>query len=121
MRDLTSSEKGAIAEAEVAAAAIRLGCVVAYPGNGYVRTTYTAAELDIIAIYCPDLDQVYALPIADLEGQTSLPLRVAPSRNNQALGVKWAAQYEFGAVAQLGERLAGSQKAAGSSPASSTP
>jgi hypothetical protein len=42
-------------------------------------------------------------------------------------GVNWAKDFEFdatlgprGAIAQLGERLAGSQKVAGSSPAGST-
>jgi hypothetical protein len=49
-----------------------------------------------------------------------------PTRNNQRRGVHWARDYEFaariqsfGAVAQLGERLAGSQKATGSSPVGS--
>jgi hypothetical protein len=54
-------------------------------------------------------------------------LRLAPARNNQRRGIHWTRDYEFaarirsfGAVAQLGERLAGSQKATGSSPVGST-
>jgi hypothetical protein len=47
-------------------------------------------------------------------------LRLAPARNNQQIGVTMADDYRLGAVAQLGERLAGSQKVRGSSPLSST-
>ena len=90
------------------------------PG-GYVRTTYSAYEIDAFAVYCHELDRCYWLPIDEFASQTYVCLRLTPARNNQRQLVKWAAQYEFGAIAQLGERLAGSQKVAGSSPASSTP
>ena len=53
------------------------------PTAGYVRTTYDAAEVDLIAGYCPELDQVYVVPIADVGGQTMLSLRIGPTRNNQ--------------------------------------
>jgi hypothetical protein len=53
-------------------------------------------------------------------------LRLAPTLNNQRQGINWAEHYEFearlralGAVAQLGERLAGSQKVTGSIPVGS--
>jgi hypothetical protein len=42
-------------------------------------------------------------------------------RYNQEFAITYAADYEFhGAIAQLGERLTGSQEAEGSSPSSST-
>jgi hypothetical protein len=48
-------------------------------------------------------------------------LRLTPARNNQEFAISYAADYEFsGALAQLGERRAGSAKVAGSSPACST-
>ncbi len=87
--------------------------------RGYVAGTYTAGEIDLIAAYCPQLDRCYALPVAQVEGQTMVFLRLAPARNNQASGINWASQFELGAIAQLGERRAGSAKVAGSSPASS--
>src|SRR5205809_686496 len=63
-------------------------------------------------------------PIAARSG-----FRLAPARNNQRIGVNWADDYDltrlnweaFGAIAQLGERLDGIQKVAGSSPAGSIP
>src|SRR5918998_2027150 len=39
--------------------------------------------------------------------------------NNQEVAVKYAVPYELGAIAQLGERRAGSAKVEGSSPSSS--
>jgi hypothetical protein len=88
--------------------------------HGYVRTKADEREIDAFAAYSPDLDCCYLLPVAEFAGRSTIYLRVRPTRNNQAIGVKWAADYRFGAIAQLGERRAGSAKAAGSSPASST-
>lgn len=91
------------------------------PSRGYVTGTYAAHEIDLIAAYCADLDRVYVIPIGECAGQSMLHLRVEPARNNQRSFVRWAAQYELGAIAQLVERRAGSAKAEGSSPSSSTP
>jgi flavin-binding protein dodecin len=47
-------------------------------------------------------------------------LRLAKAKNNQVAALNWAADYEFrGAIAQLEERLTGSQEVVGSSPTSS--
>ena len=54
-----------------------------------------------------------------IAGKREVSLRLSPTLNNQSVGVKWAAHYELGAIAQLGERLRGTQEVAGSSPASS--
>ena len=86
---------------------------------GHVRTTYTCDEIEGFGIYCAENRQCYWLPIADFAGQTYVHLRLSPARNNQRQLVRWAADYPFGAVAQLGERLAGSQKVRGSRPLSS--
>jgi hypothetical protein len=191
MRDLSTSQKGAAAEAEIAAAAIREDLVVLRPlcdggrydlvidigekllrvqctwasrqGNvltarclssrhtprGYLRTTYSAEEIDAIAVYAPDTDRCYLLPIGEVEGLAMISLRLAPTGNNQALHVRWARDYELttsparigarcgkrpthwragaaldrirrpGAIAQLGERRHGMAEVVGSSPTSS--
>jgi hypothetical protein len=50
-----------------------------------------------------------------------LHLRIHATRNSQLSCINMADQYQFdGAVAQLGERAAGSRKVRGSSPLSST-
>ena len=91
------------------------------PTKGYVLTTYDATEVDAFGVYCGDLDECFLLPIHEFAGRNAVHLRVGPALNGQKQGLIWAKDYRFsGAIAQLGERRAGSAKAAGSSPASST-
>jgi hypothetical protein len=91
--------------------------------GGYERTTYSAEEVDVVAAYAPDLDSCYLVPIDRFPPSGCLLLRLAPAKNNQLKRLNFAADYEFslGAIAQLGERLGGTQKVVGSSPTSSTP
>ena len=96
--------------------------------DGLLRRKYVAGEIDAFAAYCPDLDRCYFLPFHDFVGRSEVQLRLGPCRNNQQAGVNWARDFEFaatlrplGAIAQLGERVAGSHEVAGSSPAGSTP
>ncbi len=162
--ELTSSQKGGLAELKIAAAAADLGidvyrpvvdgtrCDLVFdigprllrvqckwatlkndlvvirlrtsrhsPSRGYVVTTYSASEIDGIAAYCRELDRCFFLPIGEFERRTFAHLRLAPARNGQLVGVKMAVDYPLGAVAQLGERSAGSRKVRGSIPLSSTP
>ena len=102
---LTTNQKGAIAELAIASA---------------------GEEIDAVAAYCDELDGCYLVQSTGSMG-TTIRLRLAPAKNNQARRVELGKDFEFalhlaphGAIAQLGERLAGSQKVAGSSPAGST-
>ena len=95
--------------------------------NGLLRRFYAEGEIDAFAAYCAELDRCYLLPFELFAGRTQVHLRLGPCRNNQNLGINWAKDFEFaarlapqGAIAQLGERRAGSAKVAGSSPAGST-
>jgi hypothetical protein len=166
---LKPSDKGAIAETAIAAAAVQLGVFVCRPlqegrrydllfdvehrllrvqckwgrllGDvisvatrtsrhtpaGYIRTTYSASEIDAVGVYCQAVGRCFLLPIDEVEGMASLHLRLRPARNNQTALVRMADDYDLakmiahlGAVAQLGERRAGSAKVRGSSPLSST-
>jgi hypothetical protein len=159
--ELTSSQKGGVAELKIAAEAADLGIDVYRPmidgarcdlifdtgprllrvqckwarreddviairlrtsrhtPRGYVVTTYNAAEIDGIAAYCREIDRCFFLPIDEFEHRTGARLRLTPVRNGQLVGVKMADDYPLGAVAQLGERSAGSRKVRGSIPLSS--
>ena len=95
--------------------------------DGLLRTFYSPEEIAAFAGYCADLDRCYFLSLERFARQSSIQLRLAPTKNNQRAGVNWAKDFEFtatlgprGAIAQLGERRAGSAKVAGSSPAGST-
>ncbi len=87
---------------------------------GYVFTTYDQSEIDLFAVYCGELDQCFLLAISRFAGQSQVYLRLTPPRNNQQSCINLAGDFTFdGAVAQLGERRAGSAKVRGSSPLSS--
>jgi PD-(D/E)XK endonuclease len=90
------------------------------PTQGYVRSKYTADEIDGVGVYCAELRRCFYLPIEVVAGRSAIHLRVDAAANNQQAAIIWAAEYEFGAIAQLGERVTGSHEVAGSSPASST-
>ena len=90
------------------------------PAGTYVRGTYSPEEVDAIAAYCFDNDACYLVPFELFEGRANMHLRVAPAKNNQQRLVHWADDYRLGAIAQLGERLGGTQEVVGSSPTSST-
>ncbi|MGO9319258.1 MAG: group I intron-associated PD-(D/E)XK endonuclease [Solirubrobacteraceae bacterium] len=66
-----------------------------YTPGGYVSTSYTAAEIDAIAAYSPELHRGFLIPINEASGRRALHLRLDPTRNNQAQGIKWARDYEF--------------------------
>jgi PD-(D/E)XK endonuclease len=90
--------------------------------NSYVRTTYTEEEIDLLAVYCGELDRCYLLPVSLIAGRHTIYLRLTAPRNSQRACITLASDHDFaGAVAQLGERLNGIQEARGSSPLSSTP
>jgi hypothetical protein len=95
--------------------------------EGLLRQYYSRDDVDAYAAYCPEVDECYFLPIDEFANRIAIQLRLGPTRNNQSVGINWAKDYEFaatlgplGAVAQLGERRAGSAKATGSSPVGST-
>jgi prevent-host-death family protein len=91
------------------------------PTRGYVTSTYDASEIDAVAVYCAALRRCYLLPIDLVAGRGAVALRLSPARNSQRAALNLAADYEFrGAVAQLEERVAGSDEVRGSSPLSST-
>jgi hypothetical protein len=56
-------------------------------------------EVDAFAVYCPETELVYLIPIGDLPGRTRAYLRVDPPLNNQAIGVRYAANYVIARIA----------------------
>lgn len=100
---------------------VRLSSCYHSPIRGYVKATYDGSEVDVVAVYCGELGCCYLLPVDLFAGRGTVRLRLDPAKNNQRAALNWAADYEFrGAIAQLEERLTGSQEVVGSSPTSST-
>jgi hypothetical protein len=64
--------------------------------NGKIRRTkhYTAEMIDWLAVYDRTTDRCFYLPASELgEGMWMLHLRLAPTRNNQSAGVRYAEDY----------------------------
>jgi hypothetical protein len=51
-------------------------------------------DADVFLIYCPETDRVYAVDVEEAASGKGA-LRVAPTANSQAKGVRWAAEYEL--------------------------
>lgn len=63
--------------------------------NGRVRATkrYTAAMVDWIAVWDSTSGTPYYVPSSVFDGFTTLHLRLSPSRNNQNLRIRHAAEF----------------------------
>ena len=59
------------------------------------RRTYHG-EVEAFGVYCLELDKVYLVPLAEVPTETCALLRVLPTRNQQARGVRFAETYEIG-------------------------
>jgi hypothetical protein len=96
--------------------------------DGFIHRGYAVGEIDAVAAYCDELDQAYLLPVELSVNRACVLLRLGPTKNNQRLRVNWAQDFELGAtlarlqgpIAQLGERLRGTQEVGGSIPPGST-
>ena len=70
--------------------------------TGYERRYYTKDEIDLVAIYCDELDQCYLLPSGLVAGRRGIQLRLTPPKNRQRACLNHAVDFELaGAVAQL--------------------
>jgi hypothetical protein len=58
------------------------------------RVSYTKNNIDFFAVYVPDLDNVYLVPITDLDGKTEVHIRCVQSKNNQNDKVRNISDYE---------------------------
>jgi hypothetical protein len=67
----------------------------AHHPNPKIKKRRYVGEVDDFAVFCPDLGAVYLIPIEDVDVKSEATLRVDPPRNNQMVGVRFAATYEI--------------------------
>jgi hypothetical protein len=60
-----------------------------------VYASYTEEQIDLLAVYCGDLDRCYLLPSALVARRREIWLRVAPPRNAQRACINVASDFEF--------------------------
>src|SRR5437868_416540 len=71
-----------------------LGDVIAFctcSNTKNVRKDYRT-DVDSFGVYCPELGQVFLVPVADVPARAG-HLRLTPTRNGQAKGIRWARDY----------------------------
>ena len=70
--------------------------------TGYEHRQYQADEIDLVAVYCGELDRCYLIPHELAVGRRGIWLRLTPPKNGQRACINLATDFEFaGAVAQL--------------------
>jgi PD-(D/E)XK nuclease superfamily protein len=121
---MSTNRKGAIAETAITYAALSAGIDVYRPASegGRFDLIFVLPGGRMSRVQCKWANLVrgaVAIRLFSKAGQRVVHLRTRQARNGQRKRLHFAEQYRLGAIAQLGERLAGSQKVAGSSPASS--
>lgn len=89
-----------ILKVQVKTGRLRNGCILFAAQrisghHGTRRRKYAEGEFDLFAIYCPDNDQIYVMPMLGelAEGR----LRLKTTRNNQRQKIRWARDFEFNA------------------------
>jgi|SRR5579864_1605620 len=97
--DLAIDDDGRLMRVQCKTGTLRNGCIVfktcitdaRRPGGdgGY------AGQIDAFAIYCPELDRVYFVPIGALPSRFFGYLRVHPARNRQTWNIRWARDFEL--------------------------
>ena len=65
--------------------------------DGLRRSCYSPEQVDAFAAYSPETEHCYFAEINDIATLQALHLRLRPTRNNQAAGIRWARDYEFSA------------------------
>lgn len=63
-------------------------------GGKYKRIKYKISDIDLFAVYSPDLKKIYMIPATNSYG-SNIVLRTEAPKNNQIAKVKWAKDFEF--------------------------
>ena len=62
--------------------------------NNWSIVRYTKATIDVLAVYDATTQRCYYIPAEELgDGRARMSLRLAPTLNNQAAGIRWADPY----------------------------
>ncbi|MBV8980381.1 MAG: hypothetical protein JO086_05725 [Acidimicrobiia bacterium] len=96
--DLVFEDEDGFHRAQVKSSRVR-GDVIWFRACSFTNKVHRdyRGEVDVIAIYSPELDQVFLIPVDQAPARGG-HLRLKPARNNQATGVRWARDYLLNAT-----------------------
>src|SRR4051794_36287790 len=49
---------------------------------GHIKRSYSSAEIDALAAYCPELERCYLVPVSRIDGRPTVNLRIGSAKNN---------------------------------------
>lgn len=58
------------------------------------HAAYNAGNIDMLALYDAVTEEVYFVPVSEIDGKTSITLRLTETKNGQTAGVKFAKDYK---------------------------
>jgi hypothetical protein len=98
--DLVIDLDGEFVRAQCKTGRLRKGAIVFSPQSVRsnmvkVMTRDYVGDVDLLLVYCPETQGLFAVPIADLPPGGGASLRVDPTRNKQSVGIRWAHDYEL--------------------------
>ncbi|HYN91631.1 MAG TPA: group I intron-associated PD-(D/E)XK endonuclease [Thermoleophilaceae bacterium] len=76
------------------AGVVHFNTVSVRANTGRAFTRPYNGEADLFLVYCPDTGRVYAVDVGEAASSNGA-LRVAPTANGQAKGIRWAADHEL--------------------------
>jgi PD-(D/E)XK nuclease superfamily protein len=103
--DLVVDRGGQLSRVQCKTGRLRNGAIVFntcssyahHPNPKVVRRDY-AGQINEFAVFCPETQGVYCIPIEEMPTKVHGRLRVTETRNNQRSGIRYAAQYEIAKI-----------------------
>ncbi len=109
--DLIMESRGELVRIQCKTGRLRKGAVAfslcsnyGHHRNPETRHRPYQGQIDFFAVYCPETNGVYLVPITDVPGSRQARLRVDPPRNQQRKRIRFAARYEIARVTTEGLR-----------------
>jgi hypothetical protein len=97
--DLAIDDGGRLLRVQCKTGRIRGGCIVFPTCSSLAHRkpgTYPAYhdQADFFGVWCPATKTAYLVPVAEV-GDSMGSLRIKPTKNRQATGIRWAKDYEL--------------------------
>ena len=97
--DLALDEGGRLVRIQCKTGHIRDGCVCFKTSITDARRPLGdggyAGQIDAFAVYCPQIQRVYLVPIEAVRTTIGARLRLEPAKNGQTWNIRWAREFEL--------------------------
>jgi len=98
--DLAIDDDGKLVRVQCKTGQITKGVIRFRPCSSVTHTNKNVShksyrgEADVFAVFCPENEKLYLVPVEDV-GTGTAALRIEPTQNGQSKNVRWASDYEM--------------------------